>query len=168
MYVLYSTICSLSILFLKKIFNILQIFDTLRNKIVQNVLFLFTYRTICYIIFYINCKICERMIFLNRLKQLRLERGLLQSDIAKVIKKSERIVGFYETGERDMNTETLSTLADFFNVSIDYLLGKNDIRNIEDEFKTIYSKEIEGLTEEEIKEALEFYKMIKNRRKKEK
>jgi transcriptional regulator with XRE-family HTH domain len=108
------------------------------------------------------------MIFLNRLKQLRLERGLLQSDIAKVIKKSERIVGFYETGERDMNTETLSTLADFFNVSIDYLLGKNDIRNIEDEFKTIYSKEIEGLTEEEIKEALEFYKMIKNRRKKEK
>ena len=58
---------------------------------------------------------------MNRLKQLRLERGLLQSDIAKVIKKSERIVGFYETGERDMNTETLSTLADFFNVSIDYL-----------------------------------------------
>lgn len=105
---------------------------------------------------------------MNRLKQLRLERGLLQSDIAKVIKKSERIVGFYETGERDMNTETLSTLADFFNVSIDYLLGKNDIRNIEDEFKTIYSKEIEGLTEEEIKEALEFYKVIKNRRKKEK
>lgn len=105
---------------------------------------------------------------MNRLKQLRLERGLLQSDIAKVIKKSERTVGFYETGERDMNTETLSTLADFFNVSIDYLLGKTNIRNIEDEFKTIYSKEIEGLTEEEIKEALEFYKVIKNRRKKEK
>lgn len=105
---------------------------------------------------------------MNRLKQLRLERGLLQSDIAKVIKKSERIVGFYETGERDMNTETLSTLADFFNVSIDYLLGKNDIRNIEDEFKTIYSKEIEGLTEEEIKEALEFYKIVKNSKNKEK
>lgn len=105
---------------------------------------------------------------MNRLKQLRLERGLLQSDIAKVIKKSERIVGFYETGERDMNTETLSTLADFFNVSIDYLLGKNDIRNIEDEFKFAYHKEIEGLTEEEIKEALEFYKMVKNRKNKEK
>lgn len=99
---------------------------------------------------------------MNRLKQLRLERSLLQSDVAKVIKKSERIVGFYETGERDMNTETLSTLADFFNVSIDYLLGKSDIRNIEDEFKTIYSKEIDGLTEEEIKEALEFYKIVKN------
>lgn len=107
------------------------------------------------------------MIFLNRLKQLRLERGLLQSDIAKVIKKSERIVGFYETGERDMNTETLSILADFFNVSIDYLLGKTDIRNLENEFKFAYHKEIEGLTEEEIKEALEFYKMVKNRKNKE-
>lgn len=104
------------------------------------------------------------MIFLNRLKQLRLERGLLQSDIAKVIKKSERIVGFYETGERDMNTETLSILADFFNVSIDYLLGKTDIRNLENEFKFAYHKEIEGLTEDEIKEALEFYKMVKNRK----
>ena len=108
------------------------------------------------------------MIFLNRLKQLRLERGLLQSDIAKVIKKSERIVGFYETGERDMNTETLSILADFFNVSIDYLLGKTNIRNIEDEFKFAYHKEIAGLTEDEIKEALEFYKMVKNRKNKEK
>lgn len=101
---------------------------------------------------------------MNRLKQLRLERGLLQSDIAKVIKKSERTVGFYETGERDMNTETLSTLADFFNVSIDYLLGKTNIRNIEDEFKFAYHKEMEGLTEDEIKEALEFYKMVKNRK----
>ena len=101
---------------------------------------------------------------MNRLKQLRLERNLLQSDIAKIIKKSERIVGFYETGERDMNTETLSTLADFFNVSIDYLLGKTDIRNIEEDFKFAYHKEIEGLTEDEIKEALEFYKMVKNRK----
>ena len=69
---------------------------------------------------------------MNRLKELRLERCLLQSDIAKIINKSERTVGFYETGERDMNTETLSMLANFFNCSIDYLLGKSDIRNPEE------------------------------------
>lgn len=68
---------------------------------------------------------------MNRLKELRIEKGLLQSDIAKIIDKSERTVGFYETGERDMNTETLAILADFFNCSIDYLLGKSDIRNPE-------------------------------------
>lgn len=66
---------------------------------------------------------------MNRLKDLRIEKGLLQSDIGKVINKSSRIVGFYEKGERDMSTETLSTLADFFNVSVDYLLGISDIRN---------------------------------------
>lgn len=68
---------------------------------------------------------------MNRLKELRIEKGLLQSDIAKIIDKSERTVGFYETGERDMNTETLAILSDFLNCSIDYLLGKSDIRNPE-------------------------------------
>ena len=71
------------------------------------------------------------MIIVNRLKELRLEKGLLQSDIAKIINKSERTVGFYETGERDMGTETLAILSDFLNVSIDYLLGKSNIRNPE-------------------------------------
>lgn len=43
---------------------------------------------------------------MNILKELRIEQELLQSDIAKLINKNEREVGFYETGERDMNTET--------------------------------------------------------------
>lgn len=68
---------------------------------------------------------------MNRLKQLRIEKGLLQSDIAKIINKGERTVGFYETEERDMGTETLTILSNFFDVSIDYLLGKSDIRNPE-------------------------------------
>lgn len=105
---------------------------------------------------------------MNRLRELRTEKGLLQSDIAKIINKSERAVGFYETGERDMGTETLSILADFFNVSIDYLLGKSDIRNIEEEFQFAYHKETEGLSDEEIKEAVRIYKQIKYGNNKEK
>lgn len=69
---------------------------------------------------------------MNRLKKLRIERGLLQSDIAKVINKGERTVGFYETGQRDMGTKTLAILSDFFNVTIDYLLGNSDVRNSKD------------------------------------
>lgn len=65
---------------------------------------------------------------MNRLKELRIEKNLLQSDIAKIINKSDRVVGFYENGERDMNTETLRILSDFFDVSIDYLLGKTNER----------------------------------------
>lgn len=101
---------------------------------------------------------------MNRLKELRLEKGLLQSDIAKIINKSDRIVGFYETGERDMSTETLSKLSEFFEVSIDYLLGKSDIRNPE-EYNYAYHKESEGLTDEEVADALRFYKEMKNKMK---
>lgn len=88
---------------------------------------------------------------MNRLKELRIEKELLQSDIAKIINKSERTVGFYETGERDMNTETLAILSDFFNCSIDYLLGKSDIRNPEkvDENKlnVAFSSGFDGLND---------------------
>lgn len=101
---------------------------------------------------------------MNRLRELRIERELLQSDIAKLINKSERTVGFYETGERDMNTETLAILANFFNVSIDYLLGKSTIRNPED-YKYAYNrpKEAEGLSDEEVNDALRFYKEMKKK-----
>lgn len=66
---------------------------------------------------------------MNRIKELRVEKHLLQSDVAKYIGKSERIVGFYEKGERDPNTDTLLKLSELFDVSVDYILGKSDIKN---------------------------------------
>lgn len=103
---------------------------------------------------------------MNRIKQLRIEKNLLQSDVAKYINKSERIVGFYEKGERDPNTETLIKLSELFDVSIDYILGKTDIRNYdkdEQEFRYAYHKEIEGMSEEEVLDALRFYKEMKKK-----
>lgn len=104
---------------------------------------------------------------MNRLKELREERELNQSDIAKKLNISTAAYSYYENEKRDIPTNVLKLLSEFFNCTIDYLLGKTNIRNIEDEFKFAYHKEIEGLTEEEIKEALEFYKMVKNRKNKE-
>lgn len=102
---------------------------------------------------------------MNRLKELRIEKGLLQADVAKVINKSDRLVGFYENGKRDMSTETLAILADFFNVSIDYFLGKSDIRKSDEQIKQeisfAFHKESEGLSDEEIADAIRFYKQIK-------
>lgn len=88
---------------------------------------------------------------MNRLKQLRLEKGLLQSDIAKIIGKTDRAVGQYERGERDPSTETWSALANYFEVSLDYLLGKSDIRNPEkvdiDKADVAFASGINGLNE---------------------
>lgn len=105
---------------------------------------------------------------MNRLKELREERELNQSDIAKKLNISTAAYSYYENEKRDIPTNVLKLLSEFFNCTIDYLLGKTNIRNIEDEFKFAYHKETEGLSEDEIKEALEFYKMVKNRKNKEK
>lgn len=87
---------------------------------------------------------------MNRIKELRIEKGLLQSDIAKYIKKSERIVGFYESGERDPSTDTLLKLSELFDVSIDYILGRTDIKNSKiinlTEFDITFANGIKSLT----------------------
>lgn len=80
---------------------------------------------------------------MNRLKDLRLQKGKLQEDIGKVIGVSGRAVGNYETGKRDMSPEIILKLAKYFNVSTDYLLGKSDEKNI-DNNKTYYMCPVYG------------------------
>lgn len=89
---------------------------------------------------------------MNRIKELRNEKGLLQSDVAKYIGKSERIVGFYEKGERDPNTDTLLKLSELFNVSIDYILGKSDVKTPKtinlDDIDIAFASGLKGLNKE--------------------
>lgn len=102
---------------------------------------------------------------MNRLKKLRLEKNESLETIAKVLDVTLQTISNYENGKREMTPSTIIKLAEYFNVSTDYLLGKSDIRNPEEqikkEFEFAYHKEMEGLTEEEIADALRFYKKIK-------
>lgn len=103
------------------------------------------------------------------IKKLRIEKDWTQEYVAKKLNISVGALSRYETGMYEPKSlDLVKDFAELFSVSTDYLLGKTDIRNIEEDFKFAYHKEIEGLTEEEIKEALEFYKMVKNRKNKEK
>ncbi len=68
-------------------------------------------------------------IFGNRLRELRNEKGLSQSELAKQIRISKSAVNMYERGEREPNFETLEIIADYFNVDLDYLLGKTECKN---------------------------------------
>lgn len=70
----------------------------------------------------------------QRLKLLREERGLKQIDIANMLGVSRTTYTQYETGKSEPDLATVAKLADYFNVTIDYLLGKTDIRNPYDEF----------------------------------
>lgn len=66
------------------------------------------------------------MTFSERLKQLRTERKLTQEMLSKESGLTKSSIAMYETGKRKPKIEVLERLADFFNVDLDYLVGKSD------------------------------------------
>lgn len=60
----------------------------------------------------------------SRLKQLKKERNLKQTEIAESIGISLRAYQYYESGKRNPDTSVLEKMADYFQVSTDYLLGR--------------------------------------------
>lgn len=66
------------------------------------------------------------MLFSDRLKSLRNAKGLTQGDLANQTGLKQSSIAMYETGKRKPKIEVLERLADFFNVDIDYLVGKSD------------------------------------------
>jgi len=69
------------------------------------------------------------MKFSDRLKTLRQERKVSQKDLSDLIGVTPRAWRFYESGDREPNITSLIALADFFDVSIDYLVGRSDTPN---------------------------------------
>ena len=63
---------------------------------------------------------------LPNLKALRMRRGMSQQQLASVINVSQQSINKYENHDVEPNIETLCALADYFNVSVDYLLGLID------------------------------------------
>lgn len=65
---------------------------------------------------------------MNRLRELRNEKELSQSDVASIIGVTTAAYSNYEKGTRDISTDTLLKLSAFFGVSVDYILGKTYVR----------------------------------------
>ena len=57
------------------------------------------------------------------LRDLREDRDLLQRQVAERLRCSQRVYSNYERGERDIPTDILIRLSEFYDVSVDYLLG---------------------------------------------
>ena len=66
------------------------------------------------------------MIIYKRIRGLREDSDLSQQFIADFLHVSQRAYSRYENGERSIPIETLCTLADFYHVSVDYLLERTD------------------------------------------
>ncbi len=75
-----------------------------------------------------------------RLKEIRKTAKLTQNDIASVLGTTREAYGMYETGKRQISLKILCELAQYYNVSIDYLVGRVENPKEEVELLEIYRK----------------------------
>ena len=64
----------------------------------------------------------------NRLRDLREDRDLKQRDIAELLKLHQTTYSDYELGRLNIPVVAIHTLADFYEVSVDYLLGRTNTK----------------------------------------
>lgn len=93
--------------------------------------------------------------FQNIFKRLRISAGLTQVEMAEKLKISRSTIGMYETGAREPDFETLEKIADFFNVDIDYLLGRTDKTTLLPETIGQYSSTLNKRDERDIEKILD-------------
>jgi len=69
----------------------------------------------------------NKIIFAERLEELRIQKGLTAVALSKAIGVSKQAIGQFEKAANYPHVNTLTALADYFNVSLDYLVGRSDI-----------------------------------------
>ena len=87
-----------------------------------------------YRLHFVVCQVFNNILLYNfvmeimakRLNELRKEKGLAQKDVAEYLGITKSAYGFYEQNRREPSPETIKKLADYFEVSADYLLGRTD------------------------------------------
>ena len=100
------------------------------------------------------------------LKLLRNEKNMSQQELADALGISKSSINMYERGERQPNFEVLETIADFFNVDIDYLLGRtNKTTKIINPNTIAAHFDGDEYTPEELDEIKAFAEFVKSRRK---
>ena len=108
---------------------------------------------------------------MNRIKQLREEFQFSQNDLAQRLGGAPSSIAMYEKEERKRRMEVLIKLSEIFNCSIDYILGKTDIRNIDElkqvEFANAGGLDTKGLDDDdllELQRQIDYIKKMKNKK----
>lgn len=104
-----------------------------------------------------------------RLKELRKKAGLSQSDFAKKINVAQNTVSNWENGNRVIDSEKAITIASYFGVTTDYLLGKEDEptpkKDSLDDVQFAFYGDVSDFTEEERRDLANFVEFIRAKRK---
>ena len=106
---------------------------------------------------------------MNKVKELRRKMGLTQVQLAERLNISQSALSTYETGRINIDNDTLRKIARFFDVSIDELLGieASEIPKKPEISEAEYAltNEIRNLSEQEMKEVLDFVRFKRTQRK---
>lgn len=99
----------------------------------------------------------------NRLRELRLDKGLTQASIAKGFGVTQQAISLYEKGEHELKLETLKKMADFFDVSVPYLRGYVneyiDIHDLNEYEQEAYNQITDMLCEEYPEDSISWSKI---------
>jgi len=117
----------------------------------------------------------EKSVFGKRVKYLRESENIKREEFADKLRITYSALSKYETGERFPSPDIINKIADFFNVTTDYLLGRTDnpkitilengkipeeLKNIDIEMIALLNGE-KGLTKEELEKLLKIRDMFK-------
>ena len=111
------------------------------------------------------------MRFGDRLRMLREEKGWTQKEFGERISTSDRVVGYWESNDRfPKDDEILKSIADIFDVSVDFLIGRTESRkhvvDLPEDYKVdpdklqVFARASRALPEEEMKKIREYAAML--------
>lgn len=105
----------------------------------------------------------KKILPMDKLKQLREERNISQSQLGEIIGAARSTICQYEAGKREPDLETLIKLADYFQVSVDYLIGHDNaiMKRPYSELAENFIKEFQELfSEERFRNVAKLYKRM--------
>lgn len=91
----------------------------------------------------------------DKIRTLRKEKRVTQQELANAIDVVQSTIGMIESGKKTGSTQTLLKIADFFGVTVDYLLSEDDKKNEEDVTQIKLSKKAEKDIEKALAQTLE-------------
>lgn len=109
-------------------------------------------------------KMLGDLMFKIRLKKIRESKGLSQKQLAIFLDVSQGAIGNWESGTRMPNLDILGKIADYFDVTTDYLLGKEDCELQPDSIDSVIYEELQKMTDSEKEEILAFINFTKSKR----
>lgn len=100
----------------------------------------------------------------QRIRELRLKRGLGQEDLAEKLNTTKQTISRYENGDRAANQDILFELSSILNVSINEFFPKKEEKQ-DNKIETIAAHIDDDVTEEELEDITKYIEFIKSQRK---